>query len=57
MEEFCGLEGEGPIELKPLITSLKDFYRGVFELHQSKNLFSTDSIGVRKELFKLNYMS
>ena len=43
--------------MKPLITSLKEFYSGIFELNQSKNFFSIDSIGVRKELFKLNYMS
>ena len=58
LKEFCAIEGEGPAELKPLITSLKEFYQGIFEMvDQNRNFFVVDSIAIRRELFKLNYLS
>ena len=51
------MDGEGPQELKPLIISLKEFYKGIIDLKENKNVFSVDSIAIRRELFKLNYMS
>ena len=48
----------GPLELLPLINALQDFYTQVlFQDDEDKEIHILDSIPIRRELFKLNYLT
>ena len=48
----------GPIEIKPLINALQDFYQNVIDLQRSQPhvVHIVDSNKIRTELFKLMYL-
>lgn len=58
IQSFCDLRNGGPIELKPLINSLQDFYQNIIDLQREdqEKVHITSSNAIRKELFKLMYL-
>ena len=53
---FCDLREGGPPQLKPLINSIQDFFQQC-TVEKGGKIMESESIAVRRELFKLFYLT
>ena len=58
IQSFCEMRNGGPIEVKPLINALQDFYQNVIDLQRKdeNKIHIVCSNSIRRELFKLMYL-